>query len=146
MEVIDENTALLSNFEVHQLLSEIQQKLKGEKKPNKSLQNLATISYETIKYLEKSPCKDQDIESLEQFMKAIGPYNLTKAEKLQLFNHRPSTAVEIQLLIEESEERLSENQIEELLEITASNTGEEEQMTDTVYENEDDNPDNEMLE
>lgn len=107
---------MLSNYEVLTLLSDLQTG-KGQKKPNSSLTHLATVSYETVKYLENTPCAKQSPEIISKFMKAIQPYNLTKPEKLQLLNQRPSTAVEIQLIVEESEERLTEEQIYELLEV-----------------------------
>lgn len=116
MEVVNENAALLSNQEVFTLLKDIQSG-KGHKKPNYQQQNLATVCYETVKYLEKKPCEFQTPEIVQQFIKRLQPYNLTKAEKLQLLNLRPTSAVEIQLLIEESEERLTEEQTEEILNI-----------------------------
>ncbi|KAK6188703.1 hypothetical protein SNE40_004830 [Patella caerulea] len=120
MEVINESAALLTNYEVYSLLTDIQNG-RGQKKPNKHQQNLATITYETVKYLENTPCKLQDPDILAKFTKAVAPFKLMKAETLQLLNHRPKTAVEIQLIIEESEERLTEEQIYELLEIISTN-------------------------
>ncbi|XP_014681313.1 PREDICTED: DNA-directed RNA polymerase III subunit RPC9-like isoform X2 [Priapulus caudatus] len=120
MEVKSENTLLLSNYEVYSLLKELQSSEKGGKKMRKLQKHLATISYETIKYLEKTPCSQQDAQLVRAFLTAVQPFRLTKAEKLQLLNQRPTTAVEIQLLIEESEERLSEQEIEQLLTIVAT--------------------------
>ncbi|GAB1290235.1 DNA-directed RNA polymerase III subunit RPC9 [Apodemus speciosus] len=89
----DANAALLSNYEVFQLLTDLkeQRKESGKNKHSAGQQNLNAITYE-----------------------------LTKAEKLQLLNHRPVTAVEIQLMVEESEERLTEEQIEALLHTVTS--------------------------
>jgi DNA-directed RNA polymerase subunit F len=109
---------MLSNFEVYNILKTIKGKLGSEKRLNKR-QHLATITYETTKYLEKTPCALQTEEIIEDFIRSLAPYNLTKAEKLQLLNLRPTTAVEIQLLIEQSEERLTEDDIEQLLELIA---------------------------
>lgn len=120
MEVVNECAALLSNQEVLALLEDIQAGKNGRKTPTSQQQNLATVCYETKRYLEKFPCKNQDSDIITKFIIKLNPFKLTKAEKLQLLNHRPTTAVEIQLLIEESEERLTEEQTEELLDIIAS--------------------------
>ncbi|XP_008696810.1 DNA-directed RNA polymerase III subunit RPC9 isoform X4 [Ursus maritimus] len=99
MEVKDANSALLSNYEVFQLLTDLkeQRKESGKNKHNSGQQNLNTITYETLKYISKTPCRHQSPEIVREFLTAMKSHKLTKAEKLQLLNHRPMTAVEIQL-------------------------------------------------
>ncbi|XP_032220497.2 DNA-directed RNA polymerase III subunit RPC9 [Nematostella vectensis] len=120
MEVVNGKAAMLSNYEVYKLLQETEEDCKKPefKHVKKHQVNLATISYEARKYLEKTPCKHQSPEVIEEFLRALAPFNLTKAEKLQLLNLRPETPVEIQLIIEESEERLkTDSDFQQLLDI-----------------------------
>ncbi|XP_010223185.1 PREDICTED: DNA-directed RNA polymerase III subunit RPC9 isoform X2 [Tinamus guttatus] len=95
----DANAALLSNFEVYQLLTDLKQQRKesGKNKQSSGQQNLNTIMYETLKYISKTPCRYQSPETVRDFLTTMKGHKLTKAEKLQLLNHRPVTAVEIQL-------------------------------------------------
>jgi hypothetical protein len=112
MEVLNDNCALLSNYEVLLLLNEIQEN-KQKLKDNK---NLATIAYESIKYLEDSTSSGLNSHSVQQFLLSIkDKFRLTKAEKLQILNQRPNSLVELQLLIEENEERFSEEAMDQLL-------------------------------
>ncbi|XP_050297688.1 DNA-directed RNA polymerase III subunit RPC9 [Anthonomus grandis grandis] len=113
MEVVNANLASLCNHEVMQHL----QTIKDSKKKQKG--QLATITYETLRYLEESPCKDETPESITKCIKALEPFNLNKNEKLMLVNTPPRTPLEIQLIIEESEERLTEDQVQQILDILA---------------------------
>ena len=134
MEVKDSKAAMLSNFETLNLLNGIQ---KGHGKQQKLHTNLATVSYEIVQYLENTACAKQSMEVIGKFMRAVYPYKLTKAEKLQFLNLRPRTAVEIQLIVEESEERLTEAQIYELLDLVGEHLrGTEEEEPEQMEEEE----------
>lgn len=121
MEVTSPNVALLSNYEVYNVIREVQSKPRDKdmkKRLEGPLQNMRTISYETVKYIDKqTTCALQNQEVIEAFLREVAPFNLTKAEKLQCLNLRPTTEVEIQLIVEESEERFTEDQVEQLLDL-----------------------------
>lgn len=51
-----------------------------------------------MKYLEKTACRNQNAEVIQGFLEAVKDFKLTKAEKLQLINLRPTTPVEMQLV------------------------------------------------
>lgn len=57
-------------------------------------------------------------ENILGFLEAMKPYKLTKAELLMMVNDPPSTPLHIQLQIEDSEERLSEEEVTQIIEIS----------------------------
>ncbi|KAK0086542.1 hypothetical protein PV325_002990 [Microctonus aethiopoides] len=115
MEVVTERSAFLSNYEVLDMLKSIK-----ENKKQKTRNQLATITYQTIRHLEDTPCKKQTPEIIKNFMTAIEPFKLTKCEKLTILNLCPKTAVELQLIIEDSEERINEEEIKALLDLVVT--------------------------
>jgi DNA-directed RNA polymerase subunit F len=115
MEVINANEKLLCNSEVLHFLRELKE---NDKKLMKLQKNLATVAYETTKYLEdvRVPTTQQP-DQVRQLLLALKSFRLTKSEKLQIVNQRPETVLELQLLIEENEERFSEQALEQILTI-----------------------------
>lgn len=114
MEVIKGNEKMLSNYEVLKILKDVKERTKQ----TKSNKNLATITYETINYLEGLRNYDElKDENIIDYLEEMKKFNLTKLEKLQILNQHPNSMVELQILIEENEERFSEQAMDTILEI-----------------------------
>ncbi|VDK80658.1 unnamed protein product [Litomosoides sigmodontis] len=114
MEVLDPRHTVITNSELLQLLQS-RRKQQNELPREQRSKILGTVIYETSKYLQETPAATEKNENIEKFVRAAAPFKLTAVELLQLINLRPATAVEIQLIVEECEERLDEEQVESLL-------------------------------
>ncbi|KAJ1351914.1 hypothetical protein KIN20_008089 [Parelaphostrongylus tenuis] len=115
MEVLNNQVTLLTNFEVLQVLNEVKKEESKKAKSDMS-KHLTTLVYEAKKYLNGTPAAVQNSEVVEKLIEEVSPYKLTAAETLQLINLRPSTTTEVQLIVEESEERMkTEERLESLV-------------------------------
>lgn len=110
MEIIDSRSTLLTNAEVYQMLFSVKEKLK----PNADNGKYSTIVYETLKYFIDIPNGPHLVKET-QIIKTINElkkFKLTSGELIQIINLRPTQPFEVQLLVEESEERLTEEEVE----------------------------------
>ncbi|XP_063359282.1 DNA-directed RNA polymerase III subunit RPC9-like [Cydia amplana] len=114
METIKANAAFLCNFEVMQILQQLKD---STQKKHKREGSLATVTYETVHYLQDTDCKNQSAQAIQKFLEATKKFKLTKVEKLMMANSPPRTELEIQLIVQESEERLSEDEVREIIDI-----------------------------
>lgn len=89
-------------------------------KKGKGLKNLATISYETLQYLTEcpAPIKTQTVDKIVEYRTEMKNFKLTDNEIFMMVNDPPTSLLHIQLLVEDSEERLTEDQITEILQFT----------------------------
>jgi hypothetical protein len=113
----------LSNYEVYAYLTEIKQSGSAGHSHHDKLHQVSanthmpTLIYETLRYFDNSPCVVQSPKVVFDFVKKISPFGLTKPEKLTILNTRPTQPIDIQAIVEESEERLTEEQVAEILDI-----------------------------
>ncbi|KAH9850190.1 HRDC-like protein [Lenzites betulinus] len=127
-QVLNQRSALLSNYEVLTLLKELESdhlartksaiRIKKEEEaaglpprhqapPDDVSENLRTVEVEAIQYLsaDYQPTVSQTAESITQLTHKLGQWDLTKAEKLQIVNLAPTEPVELYVIVEELEDR-----------------------------------------
>jgi hypothetical protein len=115
MEVLEQNSAWLCDFEVYQHLLKNKEN-RGDTK--KSFENILTIEFEVnekiffnylklifclsfkaLKYFSKtSPSHNQSKSSISNLLEYLKDFKLTKAEKLQIVNFIPRTPVDFYLV------------------------------------------------
>lgn len=108
MELVNDCSELLCNREVLDTLKNY---------TSKKQTNLATILYETTAYLDSSPAASSSIANVARFLDTLKnkQYELSKIEKVQLLNLQPQNETELHLIIYNIEERFTEEQRVELL-------------------------------
>ena len=132
MRVLNAHDGVMTNFEVAQLLQD-QQRLRDEQEAAlplpgarrgtagsaawSSQQTVSALSDQVLAYLEKTGNTAQEEASIVTFTQEVARFGLTRTECLGLANTPPSSTVEVHLLVEECEERLSADDVRELLEL-----------------------------
>jgi len=88
-------------------------------------ENLRTVEIEAISYLAADylTATSQSEEGISKVVKNMAPYELTKAEKLQIVNLTPTCPVELYVIVEELEDRFGQ-QIDEILDIVKGSLSE----------------------
>ncbi|KAK9505741.1 hypothetical protein O3M35_009727 [Rhynocoris fuscipes] len=117
MEVKKADAGSLCNYEVLTLLNELKDSTEIN---SKSGNQFATILYEASQYLQNitEGQTEQDVRSLLTALLHF-PVQLTHDEKLMIVNTPPRTALELSLILHNYDERLSEEEVEKLLNIIA---------------------------
>merc|ERR1712098_101005 len=101
--------------------NEGKERSKERRKPAKADEALNTVTLETSNYLKRSPAAKQSNEIIHQFVKQIkndsDGNKLFPNEIIQFLNLRPTQPVELNLLVEDIEERIEEENVEKLCEL-----------------------------
>lgn len=115
MKILQRTGGLLSNHEVAQVLKD-----RGAD-PQAGLNTRATASEKTVYSVLIKQCGGlvRARAELLKLMDELKPFGLTRAEVLQVINLAPCSAVEVHLIVDECEERLSEEQVTQLLEVVS---------------------------
>ncbi|CAE6464426.1 unnamed protein product [Rhizoctonia solani] len=146
MEVVSKNSALLSNYEVLALLRDLESdqlakarshlaakkeeegaalsghpvpQVAGNPTQEEVPQNLRTIEVEVISHLKDMYplMQRQNDAAIRNLTRSLGKFSLTKSEKLQIVNLAPRQLVELYVIVENLEERFTDDELTEMLQL-----------------------------
>ncbi|VEU22996.1 DEKNAAC104015 [Brettanomyces naardenensis] len=128
---------LLSNYEVYEHLVEIQKenswsysipddgKKEGKRRKKRkvdTLIDLEIITKDLSRYLvQNSQSNDTKVEKIVNLMLGLNMYKLERIEKLQILNLLPRSLVLLYAIIEDCDQRFTEEQCEDLLSLVSDN-------------------------
>ncbi|CAG9979266.1 unnamed protein product [Clonostachys byssicola] len=122
MKVLESQTAVLSNFEVHEHLAELQSR-KEKKKRHAPPSNQGMVVDRTLDWLRLAPSPlsqtptTYHADSIPTLLERLRPYDLTKGELIMILNLRPCSVPALNTTIEDMEVRFTEDQQMEILTI-----------------------------
>lgn len=100
--------------------------------------NLESITRDVTSYLSKSPTAIQKIENITKAMQDLSKYELEKIEKLQIINSAPYSLVNLYSIVEECDQRFTEEEIEDILNIIQTHFPQQEDEDNEEGEEEED--------
>ncbi|KAI6092896.1 RNA polymerase II [Hypoxylon rubiginosum] len=127
MKILEAQSAVLTNVEVYTFLND--QEKQYQKQDRKGPANLETLRKEVLEYFAEPPGplsqKPQpfDAAAIPVLFKKLRGYQISKGEFIMLFNVRPANVAVLNTVIEDMEERFSEENQEEILNIIAETLG-----------------------
>lgn len=115
---------IITNAEVLNILNEKRNASKNTTN-DVQMQNKEYVEIKTIKYISGIATSEVSLEKMEDCIAGIKEMQLglTEAEVLQILNLGPTTEVEFCAIIEESGERLTDEQMGELIEYVVTTLG-----------------------
>ncbi|KAJ4722530.1 DNA-directed RNA polymerase III subunit RPC9 [Melia azedarach] len=115
MKILEANAGPLTNFEVLDFL----RSRGASKDPTRVLVPVAPSEFKVYDYLAESAACNQTREKVNEFLEKSKKFKLAKAEILNIINIRPASLVEIDSIIEQSDTRFEEEQLQELIDLVS---------------------------
>ncbi|KAK3196886.1 hypothetical protein K4F52_000230 [Lecanicillium sp. MT-2017a] len=128
MKVIEAQSAVLSNYEVFQHLTDQRDGYKKIKR--RGPPNLETVVRELLQYLSTrpSPLSQKPLTyhpaCVKELIEKLQPYELSKGEVVMILNLRPATTPALNTVLEDMADRYTDEQQEEMVAIIAEVLGE----------------------
>ncbi|KAK0626260.1 RNA polymerase Rpb4-domain-containing protein [Immersiella caudata] len=140
MKILESQNGLLSNYEVYQHIVETQKRNKSYKRRVPG--NLATLMTEVLTYLREKPGPLEKQEEtgayspaaisnlLENIQQESFQSELAKGEFLSILNLRPDSTAILSVIVEDMEERFTEDEQNRLVQIIGDTLGRNEPSAD----------------